>query len=162
MLLTLGLLASQGRKMTSPVTIVALGVALLATRQALIGSSDEAGDLSVLLHRASGALSLKPLPFGPPAAGTFVVILAPILAASVLVSRALPAALAGALALALLSRGAPDVPLCALTLVIASITVMLAARDTRGFWASLTQSKSEQPGADTGISQAGGQHRPLP
>jgi hypothetical protein len=147
MMLALGFIASRTRKMTSPATIVSLGLALIVTRQALIGAADDAGELSVLLARASEALTLKPLPFGPAATRTFIAILSPILATALLTSRALMPALAGALALMFVARGAPDVPLCALALVIASISVTLASRDTRGFWATVTRAESQEGSA---------------
>ncbi|UQA58245.1 hypothetical protein [Polyangium aurulentum] len=142
MVMAVGYIASRTKKLTSPATFAAMALALIATRQAIAGAHDDAGALSVLLGRATRALMLRPEPLGPATLITFLVLLAPALAVAALATRALVPALAGALALALLAHGAPDVPLCALALVIASLATALAARDQRGFWASLTRTSA--------------------
>jgi hypothetical protein len=147
MVMAVGYIASRTKKLTSPATFVAMAFALIGTRQALAGAHDDAGALSILLGRATRALMLRPEPLGPTTLITFLVLLAPALAVAVLATRALMPALGGALALALLAHGAPDVPLCALALVIASLATALAARDQRGFWASITRTSSA-PAAD--------------
>jgi hypothetical protein len=146
MVMTVGFIASRTKKLTSPSTIVAMGLALLGTRVVLASSHDDASALSVLLGRATRAFVLRPEPLGPTTLITFVTLLAPALAVAALVSRSRVPAFSGALALALLARGAPDVPLCALVLVIASLSTALAARDQRGMWAALARTSSA-PGA---------------
>jgi hypothetical protein len=137
---TLSFIASRSRKLTSPLTIVALGVAMLCTRYALVGASDDAGAVSVLLGRAARALSVRPEPLLPPAVSTFIAFLAPATALAALLTPTLTPALSGAVALLLLSHGAPDVPLCALSLALAALAVPLATRDQRGLWASISKS----------------------
>ena len=51
------------------------------------------------------------------------------------------------LALALVARGSPDMPLGALVLVVASMSVALAAKDDRGLWAAIS---AEQGRAEKG------------
>jgi hypothetical protein len=146
MVMTVGFIASRTKKLTSPSTIVAMALALLGTRLVLASSHDDASALSVLLGRVTRAFVLRPEPLGPATLITFVTLLAPALAMAALVSRSRVPAFSGALALALLARGAPDVPLCALALVIASLSTALAARDQRGMWTALAR-QSSTPGA---------------
>ena len=41
-----------------------------------------------------------------------------------------------------MARGAPDVPLCALALVLGAISTVLASRDQRGLWAAIARAES--------------------
>ncbi|HVK65078.1 MAG TPA: hypothetical protein VM694_11405 [Polyangium sp.] len=150
MAVAVGVVASRGKKLTSPATLAALGVALFATRAALAGTSDEAAAVSVLLARAAKNLILRPEPLAWPVVATFVAFAAPAIAVAALATRTLTPALSGAIALLLVARGAPDVPLCALALVLASLATVLASRDHRGLWAAITRVEStpeEGPGA---------------
>ena len=134
-----GIVASQTRKLTSPATFLALGLAMVATRYALAGASDESGVFSVLLFRASRALALRPEPFVSPTLVTFISFAGPAIACAALATRSLTPAIHAAVALALLARGGADVPLCALALVLGSVTLVLAARDHRGLWSAIAQ-----------------------
>lgn len=147
MIVAVGVVSSRGKKLTSPATLVALAAALFATRQALAGTSVDAAAMSVLLSRAAKNLILRPEPLVSPVIATFVAFAAPALAVAALSTRTLTPALSGAIALLLVARGAPDVPLCALALVIASLATVLAARDHRGLWAALAgEAKGARPG----------------
>lgn len=143
MAIAVGFVSSRNRKPSSPATIVALGAALVATRLALGGSSEDAGVVSVLFDRAARALVVRPEPSLSHAVVTFVAFAAPALAIAVLATPTLTPALSAAIALALLAHGAPDVPLCGLMLAIASVTTILAARDHRGIWAAIK--RDEKP-----------------
>jgi hypothetical protein len=135
-------------RLTSPLTILALAVALLATRQALAGSRDDASIADVLLHRAFSALLVRPAPAVPLVVQLFVAALSVVVAILALVVPPGLPALAGALALLLIARSAPEVPLNALSLVISALSVALAARDDRGFWAAVV---ARDRARDTGL-----------
>jgi len=135
MAVAVGFVSSRNRKPSSPATIIALGAALVATRLALGGAAEDAGNVSVLFDRAARALIARPEPLTSQAVTTFFAFAAPALAIAVLATPTLTPALSGAIALALLAHGAPDVPLCGLMMTIASVATILAARDHRGIWA---------------------------
>lgn len=155
-------LASRARKLTSPVTLLVLAIALLLTRQALRADLDDAGVGSLLLRRAAERLVTRPEPFFPPALSMFVAFLAPLAAGAALLVRGAPPPRAGseqpvgtgvapvppairaALALALLVRGAPEMPVNGLLLVIAALSVALAARDDRGVWDAIFATSPDQ------------------
>ncbi len=156
MVVAVGFVASRGKKLTSPATLVALAVALFATRQALAGTSDEAAAVSVLLARAAKNLVLRPEPFASPVLVTFVAFAAPAIAVAALATRTLTPALSGAIALLLVARGAPDVPLCALALVLASLATVLASRDHRGLWAAIARTEATAEPEKAGSSEPKG------
>ncbi len=137
MAIAVGFVSSRNRGPSSPATIVALGAALVATRVALGGAAEDAGLVSVLFDRASRALIVRPEPLVSQAVVTFFAFAAPALAIAVLATPTLTPALSGAIALALLAHGAPDVPLCGLMLVLASLATILASRDDRGIWTAI-------------------------
>ncbi|HZF53533.1 MAG TPA: hypothetical protein VE093_33025 [Polyangiaceae bacterium] len=138
LLVAMAVLATGSKKVTSPLTTAALVLAFLATRQAMVGGADDADLVSVLLRRAATRLLTRPEPFIPLQVQFFTGFLAVFAAASALFSRGQVPALAGALALALVARGSPDMPLGALVLVVASMSVVLAAQDDRGLWAAIS------------------------
>jgi hypothetical protein len=136
-------IASRSRKLASPGTLVPLALALFLTQLALRGDGEDAGAMSVLLHRAVARLIVRPLPIVPVGFQIFIAVLAPLLAIAALASRPArgasaaalaPPAIGAAIALALLMRDAADMPLGALALVIAGLTVALAAHDERAVW----------------------------
>lgn len=143
----MAVLASNGKKITSPISTGALVVAFLATRQAMAGSADDAGMVSLLLRRAATRFLTRPELFVPFQVQFFVGFLAVFAAVGALFGRGQIPALAGALALALVARGSPDTPLGALVLVVASMSVVLAARDDRGLWAAIS---AEKPRPESG------------
>lgn len=140
-------IASRSRKLASPGTLVPLALALFLTQKALHADGDDAGALSVLVRRAVDLLIARPLPVLPAGLQIFAALLAPLLAIGALVSRPArgasaaalaPPAIGAAIALALLVRDAPDMPLGALALVVAGLTAALAAHDDRGVWDAIT------------------------
>jgi len=151
MAIAVGFVSSRNRKPTSPATIIALGGALVATRLAMGGAGEEAGMASVLFDRAARALAMRPEPWVSPAVVSFFSFSAPFLAIAVLSTPTLTPALSGAIALALLAHGAPDVPLCGLMLAIASVATILAARDHRGIWAAI---KRDEPSGAPPVTNA--------
>lgn len=136
-------IASRSRKLASPGTLIPLALALFLTQKALHADGDDAGALSVLVRRAVDLLIARPLPVLPAGLQIFAALLAPLLAIAALTSRPArgasaaalaPPAIGAAIALALLVRDAPDMPLGALALVVAGLTAALAAHDDRGVW----------------------------
>lgn len=155
MAVAVGFVSSTNRKrsLSSPTTFIALGAALIAMRLAIGGASEEAGMASVLFDRAARALALRPEPWGSSALVSFFAFSAPFLAIAVLVTPTLTPALSGAIALALLAHGAPDVPLCGLMLAMASVATILASRDHRGIWAAI---KRDEPAGVSSTAEAAG------
>ena len=112
------------------------------------GAAEDAGLVSVIFDRAARALVVRPEPLVSQAIVTFFSFAAPALAIAVLATPTLTPALSGAIALALLAHGAPDVPLCGLMLVIASAATILASHDHRGIWTAIKQGDgSREPSA---------------
>jgi hypothetical protein len=142
MAIAVGFVSSRNRKPSSPATIIALGGALIATRLALGGAAEDAGLVSVLFDRAARALVMRPEPLVSQAVVIFFSFAAPALAIAVLATPTLTPALSGAIALALLAHGAPDVPLCGLMLSIASVATILASHDHRGIWSAIKRDDS--------------------
>ncbi len=139
-------IASRSRKLASAGTLVPLAIALLLTQRASGADGDDAGAFSVLVHRIVERLILRPLPLVPVGFQIFVALLAPLLAIAALASRPArgasaaalaPPSIGAAVALALLMRDAADMPLGALALVIASLTVAIAAHDERAVWEAI-------------------------
>jgi hypothetical protein len=156
-------IAARARKLTSPATLVVLGLALLFTRQALRADLDDASIFSLFLRRAAERLVTRPEPFLPPGLSIFLAFLAPLVAGATLLLRSapppreegsgqparpsvapVPPAVRAALALALLVRGAPEMPVSGLLLVIAALSVALAARDERGVWDAIFSTAAAQ------------------
>lgn len=150
MAIAVGFVSSRNRKPSSPATIIALGAALIATRLALGGAAEDAGAASVMFDRAARALIARPEPLVSQAVVTFFAFAAPAIAIAVLATPTLTPALSGAIALALLAHGAPDVPLCGLMMTIASVATILAARDHRGIWAVI---KRDEGGPATPVGE---------
>jgi hypothetical protein len=146
-LVSMTVLAAGSKKLTSPLTLIALGLAFIATRQVLLADADDAGAATLLLRRAIERLMTRPEALVPLALRVFVSALAVLAALMALFAKSPAPALTGALSLALLSRGAPDVPLGAIALIIASLSIALAARDDRGVWAAIVANKDRPRGA---------------
>jgi hypothetical protein len=127
----------RARSLFDPATVVALAVGLVATRLALGGEQEEAGAAAVLFHRIGAGLLPHPLSFAPPALALFVAFLAPVIAGALLVRRGPVPALGGAVALALLARGSPEVPLAALGLLTSGLALALIGTDPAAIWAAL-------------------------
>lgn len=124
-------------RLASPLTVAALALAFLATRAALAGAADDAATIDTLARRALERLLTRPAPMVPHAVQLFVAALSVAVAALVLAAPPRLPAVGGALALLLIARSAPEVPLNALALVVAALCLVLAAGDERGFWAAV-------------------------
>lgn len=134
-------------RMLSPLILVALGVAFVAARQASAASVEEARAVELLLRRMLERLVAPPLPAVSTFVQLFVAALSLVTAALVLAARRVTPAIAGAVALSLLARGAADSPLGGMSLVVAALGLSLASRDDRGLWAALLGGKADAQGA---------------
>ena len=148
-------IASRSRKLASAGTLVPLAIALFLTQRARAADGDDAGAFSVLVHRVVQRLISRPLPLLPAGFQIFVVLLAPLLAVAALASRPArgasaaalaPPSIGAAIALALLLRDGADMPLGALALVIAALTVAIAAHDERAVWEAIAP--ANRPASD--------------
>jgi len=135
--LGLAWIAARSRKVTTPATFVVLVIAFLLTRQVIVAPAETTAVATVLLRGGVERLLVRPEPFVPRLALVFAAVLAPLTATAVLFARGQVPALSGAIALALLVRSTAEMPMGAIVLLIASLTVLLAARDERGFWAAM-------------------------
>ncbi|WP_437909258.1 hypothetical protein WME95_16200 [Sorangium sp. So ce327] len=131
-------------RLVSPLSLVALASALFATRAALAGAADDASMVEALFRRALDRLLTRPAPVVPLSIQLFVAALSVVVVALALVAPPRLPALGGALALLLVAGSAPEVPLGALSLVIAALCIALAARDERGFWAAMLANERER------------------
>jgi hypothetical protein len=141
-------IASRGKKLTSPMTVVVLVITFVLTRQALAAGAEDSSSANVLIRRALDTLLTGPAPHGPVAVRLFFTALGPVVAAAALFTRRQMPALTGGIALVVLGRMAPEVPLHGLALMIGSLAVALASRDDRGLWAALL-SRGGEAGAET-------------
>ncbi|WP_437602724.1 hypothetical protein WMF28_14010 [Sorangium sp. So ce590] len=136
--------AEQPRpRLVSPLSLAALASSLLVTRAALAGAADDASMLEALIRRALDRLLTRPAPVVPLSMQLFAAALSVVVVALALIAPPRLPVLGGALALLLVARSAPEVPLNALSLVIAALCVALAARDERGFWAAVLATERE-------------------
>jgi hypothetical protein len=133
--LAIAWVASRNRKLLSLPALLALGTALVCLRFTMT-ATDDAGPAVVLLRRVADRLVSRPESYFPQPISIFMAFLTPLVAVAALFARSLVPALSGAIALALLSRGSPEMPLGAASLMIAALAVPLAGRDDRGIWRS--------------------------
>ncbi|WP_437746379.1 hypothetical protein WME73_16290 [Sorangium sp. So ce302] len=131
-------------RLVSPLSLVALASALFATRAALAGAADDASIVEALFRRALDRLLTRPAPVVPLSMQLFVAALSVVVVALAIVAPPRLPALGGALALLLVAGSAPEVPLGALSLVIAALCIALVARDERGFWAAMLANERER------------------
>ncbi|MEZ4375334.1 MAG: hypothetical protein R3B07_31265 [Polyangiaceae bacterium] len=102
-------------------------LAVLLVGAAASGSSPDASLFSVLADRALTELTQHPAPLVPQAVRAGVEVLAFALAAGALLQGAERRLSGVVIALAILARGSTDIPLCALSLLLAALLAPLAA-----------------------------------
>jgi hypothetical protein len=102
--------------------LAALGIVALA----VIGAGPEASGAAVLANRALGQLMTQPGPAVPNWLRGLVEVQCVVLAAAALCWPRTSRLLRAGLVLALVGRGAPEAPLCALAMVLAALLVSLA------------------------------------
>jgi hypothetical protein len=128
----------RGRLLANLAIVIAFGVTYLAAHDAGDAPSAIEAVLRGSLSQATGV----PLPYGLASIAAFLVPATILLALVSLVQRAQPRVVLGALALALLSHGAFDVPLQALAITAAAQWTLLAMADERSVWATLTRERA--------------------
>ncbi len=127
----------------SPATVLVLVLALAATMRAIAGRADEASRGAVFFARAADRLAWRPSP-GASSLWTFASFVGPIAAIVVLVGllrgsdRRAPPAVVASVVLILVGHASMDVPAGAIAMMIASLSLALAAHDQRGLWRSLS------------------------
>jgi hypothetical protein len=116
---------------------LAIGAAFLITWGAANGVHAGAPAWQAALHTALADSAGIPPPFGLAAVATFLTSASILLAAVALVQRGPLAVVACSMALALIARGAFDMPLRALAAGAAGQWIMLTMLDDRAMWTSL-------------------------
>ncbi len=127
-------------------TLVVLVLALVFARQAAVGTSADAGVVSVLLKRASDRFMVPPEPYLRGMFRLFLGFLTPLTAAGLLAVRRVPT-LGAALCLALVAADVADSPLGAITLVLSSLGILLFARSGHLLWSALVARPPSTPAA---------------
>lgn len=122
-----------------PAMIVAFVLAFLMARQLVAGAAD-GGFMSVLLRRSLRTLLPQPGPYLPLFVQALFESLAVVVAVGLAFFRSRHSPLAGALALVVLARSAPEIPLAGLGLAVAALSVILVAHDGRTMWKVLEKS----------------------
>lgn len=140
-----GWVTTRSKKLTSPAVVVALLLAALGTREALLDTANPSPLFFLVKHGAARLLS-RPVPFAPLGVEVFVALFAPLLATAVLLQRRQVPALLATLALLLLAGATAEIPVHAAALVVASLTMTLASRDARGVWAAIASAERARKG----------------
>lgn len=110
-------------------TSFAMGVSAALTSIAAAASVGRGGPWASVLNTGLYHLLQSPAPLVALPLRHFVALLGPVLAAVATLGRKHPASVRGSLALMLVGGTDADVPLCALCLVVASLSLVLAAFD---------------------------------
>jgi hypothetical protein len=134
----------RGRWVGQLATPLALAGAFILVWGAGEGRGEEAAQWQFALH---GALAWvpPPEPFGLGTLSVFFGVSAPLLGLATMIAVRKPAAVSSAMALALIGRGALDVPLRALATCAAATWMVLAMMDERAMWAALVAEKKAAP-----------------
>jgi len=135
-------LGTRSRVAGQLLALLAVGASFFLTWGAAQGAYAGAPSWQSIVHTALADAPGVPAPYGLAAFATFLAPAALLLALVAAVQPRQPGVVVGALALALLGRGAYDVPLRALAVAGAGIWLVLATADGRAMWKSLT---AEQP-----------------
>lgn len=120
----------------SPVTLIVLVLAIVCARQAAMGGAADAGAISVLLKRAADRFLVQPEPYMRAPIRLFLGFLTPLVAIALLTVRRVRT-LTAALCLAIVAADVTDAPLGPLTLLLASLGVLLVARSGHVLWSAL-------------------------
>ncbi|CAN5564557.1 hypothetical protein BH09MYX1_BH09MYX1_21300 [soil metagenome] len=132
----------RGRWVGQLTTPLALAGAFFLVWSAGQGRADGAPQWKMALWGALGWLP-PPEPYAISTLSVFFGVSAPLLALAALIAVRGQGAISAAVALAILSRGAVDVPLRGLLLCAASIWMVLAMVDDRAMWRGLVEEKKK-------------------
>ena len=130
----------RGRMLANGAIVVAFAITYLAARD----SGDTPSTVEAVLRGSLSQTSGLPAPYALTSIAAFLVPATILLAIVALVQRAQPLAVLAAIALALLSHGAFDVPLQALAIAAASQWAMLAMVDDRSLWTARVQQREQE------------------
>ena len=133
----------RGRWVGQLATPLALAGAFVLVWGAGQGRGEDAAQWQFALH---GALAWvpPPEPWGLGTLSVFFGVSAPLLGLATMLAVRKPAAVSSAIALALIGRGALDVPLRALATCAAATWMVLAMSDERAMWAALVAEKKPE------------------
>jgi hypothetical protein len=123
----------RGRMLANAAVVIAFGITYIAARD----GGDTPSALEAVLRGSLTQSSGLPTPYALGSIAAFLVPATILLALVAVVQRAQPPAVLAALALALLSQGAFDVPLGALAITPAGHWALLAMNDKRSMWMSM-------------------------
>lgn len=137
----------RGRVLANVAIVLAFAVTYLAARTTDGATSTTEAVLRVSLTEAAGV----PLPYALGAVAAFLVPASILLAAVALAQKSEARAVLGALALALVSHGAFDVPLHALAVTAAAQWAMLAMAEDRPSLATVAQRGGDQQPTSVGL-----------
>ncbi|MEO6420817.1 MAG: hypothetical protein ABIP39_15500 [Polyangiaceae bacterium] len=127
-------LATRTRYLGQAMSSLALGAAFVITWGAARGVHAGAEPWQAALHTALADAPGTPPPYGLSAIATFLVAASIIFALIALVQPNQAVSVTSSLSLALISRGAFDAPLRALSVVCAGVWIILAVSDERAMW----------------------------
>ena len=133
---------------------VALGGAVALTWGVARGVHSDASLWQSVLHTALADAPGVPPPFGLDALATFLVPASLLLALAIAMQPRHGGAVVGAMALALVSRGAFDAPLRALCAVVASFWAVLARGDEQAMWRALIHERAVRIEDAGGVAKA--------
>ena len=143
----------RGRFLANAAIVIAFVLTYYAARE----GGDTPSAVEAVLHGSLSQAAGLPLPYGLTSIAAFLVPATVLLSLVAVVQRAQPPAVLGALALALISHGAFDVPLHALAVTAAAQWAMLAMVDDRSMWAAMVRERTTMPRAPSrpAASEAG-------
>lgn len=130
----------RGRFLANGAIVLAFAITYIAARD----SGDTPSSVEAVLRGSLSQAAGLPLPYGLSSIAAFLVPATILLALVAVVQRAHPPAVLAALALALLSHGAFDVPLHALAVTAAAQWAMLAMADERTMWSALVRGREAE------------------
>lgn len=133
----------RGRLFANAAIVIAFALTYIAARD----SGDAPSSIEVVLRSSLSQAVTLPLPYGLASIAAFLVPATILLALVAIAQRAPPPAVLAALALALLSHGAFDVPLHALAVTAAAQWAMLAMADERTMWSALLRGREPDASA---------------
>ena len=131
----------RGRLLANGAIVLAFAITYIAARD----SGDTPSPIEAVLRGSLSQAAGLPLPYGLTSIAAFLVPATILLALVAVVQRTHPPAVLAALALALLSHGAFDVPLHALAVTAAAQWAMLAMADERTMWSALMRGRADVP-----------------
>lgn len=130
---------TRGRLLANGAIVLAFAITYLAAHDA----GDTPSAIEAVLRGSLSQAPGTPLPYGLASIAAFLVPATILLALVSVVQRAQPPAVLAALALALLSHGAFDVPLHALAITAAAQWALLAMADERSVWAARVRERKD-------------------